>query len=455
MEPTGIASVKRVLIANRGEIALRAVRACRKLGLESVAVYSVADRNSPHVWAADRSVCIGPAPSAASYLNAGALIEAARGTGCDAIYPGYGFLSENSEFAAACCKEDLVFVGPRPELIAVMGDKQEARRTAERHGVPVVPGSKQPFADGTGAERAADELGYPLLIKASAGGGGRGMRVVERADQFQASLSQASAEATAAFGRSEVYLEKFFPRVRHIEVQVLGDRRGNAVHLWERDCSIQRRYQKLVEEAPSPVLSSKARSEMTEAALSLVRALRYEGAGTIEYIYDLDSGRWFFIEMNTRIQVEHPVTEQIFDVDLVVEQLRIAAGEAISFRQPKLPSRRCAIEFRINAEDANRGFRPSPGVVTRWRPPSGQGIRLDSHVYEGYAVSPHYDSLLGKLVVSGTERGEMLASAAAALARFDVAGISTTIAFHSWLIGRQEFIDASAHTGWVEQVMLA
>jgi acetyl-CoA carboxylase, biotin carboxylase subunit len=447
--------VKRVLIANRGEIALRAVRGCRKLGLESVAVYSVADRNSPHVWAADRSVCIGPAASAASYLNAGALIEAARGTGCDAVYPGYGFLSENSEFAAACCKEDLAFVGPRPELIAVMGDKQEARRTAERHGVPVVPGSKAPFADGTAAERAADELGYPLLVKASAGGGGRGMRVVEHPEQFRSSLTQASAEATAAFGRSEVYLEKFFPRVRHIEVQVLGDRRGNAVHLWERDCSIQRRYQKLVEEAPSPVLGPKVRQDMAEAALSLVRAMRYEGAGTIEYIYDLDSERWFFIEMNTRIQVEHPVTEQIFDVDLVVEQLRIASGEPISFRQPKLPRRRCAIEFRINAEDASRGFRPSPGVVTQWWPPGGQGIRLDSHVYEGYVVSPHYDSLLGKLVVSGTERNEMLERAASALARFDVAGISTTIPFHLRLIARQEFIDASAHTGWAEQEMLA
>lgn len=454
-ERLGIADVKRVLIANRGEIALRAVRACRKLGLESVAVYSVADRNSPHVWAADRSVCIGPAPSAASYLNAGALIEAARGTGCDAVYPGYGFLSENSEFAAACRKEDLAFVGPSPELIAVMGDKHEARRTAERHGVPVVPGSKEPFADGTAAERSAEALGYPLLLKASAGGGGRGMRVVKHREQFQSLLTQASAEAAAAFGRSEVYLERFFPRVRHIEVQVLGDRRGNVVHLWERDCSIQRRYQKLVEEAPSPVLGPKVRNDMTEAALSLVRALRYEGAGTIEYIYDLDSGRWFFIEMNTRIQVEHPVTEQIFDVDLVVEQLRIASGEPISFRQPKLPNRRCAIEFRINAEDANRGFLPSPGIVTQWRPPGGQGVRLDSHVYEGYAVSPHYDSLLGKLVVSGTERNEMLAKAAAALARFDVASISTTIPFFLQLIARPEFIDASAHTGWVEQEMMA
>ena len=455
IEPTGVASVKRVLIANRGEIALRAVRACRKLGLESVAVYSVADRNSPHVWAADHSVCIGPAPSAASYLNAGALIEAAHGTGCDSVYPGYGFLSENSEFAAACRKEDLVFVGPSPELIAIMGDKQEARRTAERHGVPVVPGSKEPFAHGIAAERTADAVGYPLLVKASAGGGGRGMRVVERPEKFRSLLTQASAEATAAFGRSDVYLEKFFPRVRHIEVQVLGDRRGNALHLWERDCSIQRRYQKLVEEAPSPVLGPKVRNDMTEAALSLVRALCYEGAGTIEYIYDLDSGRWFFIEMNTRIQVEHPVTEQIFDVDLVVEQLRIASGEVISFHQPKPPSRRCAIEFRINAEDTSRGFLPSPGVVTQWRPPDGQGIRLDSHVYEGYAVSPHYDSLLGKLVVSGTERNEILAKAAAALARFDVAGICTTIPFHSWLIGRPEFIDASAHTGWVEQEMIA
>lgn len=281
------------------------------------------------------------------------------------------------------------------------------------------------------------------------------MRVVDRAEQFQSQLVQASAEAAAAFGRSEVYLERFFRRVRHIEVQVLGDGRGNAIHLWERDCSIQRRYQKLVEEAPSPVLGPKVRKEMTEAALSLVRSLRYEGAGTIEYIYDLDSGRWFFIEMNTRIQVEHPVTEQIFDIDLVVEQLRIASGEPISLRQPKLPSDRCAIEFRINAEDASHGFRPSPGVVSRWRPPGGRGVRLDSHVYEGYAVPTQYDSLLGKLVISGTERSETLARAATALARFEVAGISTTIPFHVWLLARQEFIDGSAHTGWVEQEMPA
>jgi acetyl-CoA carboxylase, biotin carboxylase subunit len=447
--------VKRVLIANRGEIALRAVRACRKAGLESVAAYSIADRNSPHIWAADRSVCIGPPLSVASYLNAAGLIEAARGTGCDAVYPGYGFLSENSEFAAACRKEGLIFVGPSPEVIALMGDKQEARRTAERHGVPVVPGSMEALTDGAAAARAADALGYPLLLKASAGGGGRGMRVVDRAEQFQSQLVQASAEAAAAFGRSEVYLERFFRRVRHIEVQVLGDGRGNAIHLWERDCSIQRRYQKLVEEAPSPVLGPKVRKEMTEAALSLVRSLRYEGAGTIEYIYDLDSGRWFFIEMNTRIQVEHPVTEQIFDIDLVVEQLRIASGEPISLRQPKLPSDRCAIEFRINAEDASHGFRPSPGVVSRWRPPGGRGVRLDSHVYEGYAVPTQYDSLLGKLVISGTERSETLARAATALARFEVAGISTTIPFHVWLLARQEFIDGSAHTGWVEQEMPA
>jgi acetyl-CoA carboxylase, biotin carboxylase subunit len=446
--------VKRLLIANRGEIALRAVRACRKLGLESVAAYSAADGNSPHVWAADCSVCIGPASSAASYLNAGALIEAARGTGCDAVYPGYGFLSENSQFAAACHAADLIFIGPSPALLAVMGDKLEARKTAQRHGLPVVPGSTEPFVDAADAERAAAALGFPLLLKASAGGGGRGMRVVERPDQLQSLLSQACAEAAAAFGRPEVYLERLFPRVRHIEVQVLGDGRGGGVHLWERDCSVQRRYQKLVEEAPSPVLGAKVRHDMADAALSLVRAMRYQGAGTIEYIYDLDSGRWFFIEMNTRIQVEHPVTEQLLDVDLVVEQLRIAAGEPISFLQPELPGRRCAIEFRINAEDADSGFRPSPGVVTLWRPPGGRDVRLDSHVYQGYTVSPHYDSLLGKLIVSGSERKEMLSRAASALARFEVAGISTTIPFHLRLVSRQEFIDASLHTTWVEQEML-
>jgi acetyl-CoA carboxylase, biotin carboxylase subunit len=447
--------MKRVLVANRGEIALRAVRAARKVGLETVAACSEADRNSPHVWAADRSVCIGPAPASLSYLNGSALIEAARGTGCDAIYPGYGFLSEKSAFAAACREEGLTFIGPSPEAIGTMGDKVEARRTAERNGVPVVPGSQKGFTDAQAAAPVADKIGYPLLLKASGGGGGRGMRVASGPHEFAALFAQASAEAASAFGNPEIYLERFFSRVRHIEIQVFGDSHGNAIHLWERDCSIQRRHQKLVEEAPSPVLDASVRKQMAEAAMALIRNIKYEGAGTIEFIFDMDSGRWFFIEMNTRIQVEHPVTEEIFGVDLVAEQMRVAAGQPLSFKQPAAPNGRSAIEFRINAEDPNNNFRPSPGTVSEWSPPTGQGIRLDSHVYKSYVVPPYYDSLLGKLIISGNDRKDMLAAASSALSRFKVAGVATTIPFHARLIGYDAFIKATAHTRWVEQEMLA
>jgi acetyl-CoA carboxylase biotin carboxylase subunit len=447
--------VQRVFVANRGEIALRAVRACRKLGLQSVAAYSQADRNSPHVWAADAGVCIGPPAPALSYLNGAALIEAARGTGCDAVYPGYGFLSEKSAFAADCRAEGLTFIGPSPEAISAMGDKVEARRIAKANGVSVVPGSPQGFTDVGQAATLAKDIGFPLLLKASGGGGGRGMRIAASMDDFAALFTQASAEAQAAFSNPEIYLERFFPKVRHIEIQVFGDRHGNAIHLWERDCSIQRRHQKLVEEAPSPVLAVKTRQEMAEAAVTLVRNMKYEGAGTIEFIFDIDSGKWFFIEMNTRIQVEHPVTEEIFGVDLVAEQLRVAAGEPISFKQPTPSNGRCAIEFRINAEDPRNGFRPSPGVITEWSPPSGKGIRLDSHVYKSYAVPPYYDSLLGKLIISGGNRGDVLAAAGSALARFQVSGIATTIPFHAQLVDCKPFVDGSAHTRWVEQEMMA
>ena len=447
--------MKRVLVANRGEIALRAVRAARKLGLETVAAFSEADGNSPHVWAADRKVCIGPPPAPLSYLNGAALIEAARGTGCDALYPGYGFLSENAEFAATCNDEGLTFVGPSPDAIKTMGDKVEARRTAERNGVPVVPGSERGFTTSDAAAMAADDVGFPLLLKASGGGGGRGMRIVGKRDDFKAQFEQASAEALSAFGNGEIYIERFFANVRHIEIQVFGDRHGNAIHLWERDCSIQRRHQKLVEEAPSPALQAGTRAQIAEAATALIRNLRYEGAGTVEFIYDLDSERWFFIEMNTRIQVEHPVTEEIFDLDLVGEQLRVAAGHAISFGQPAAPNGRCAIEFRINAEDPANNFRPSPGMITEWSPPAGPWVRLDSHVYKNYVVPPFYDSLLGKLIVSGTDRDQLLARARSALGRFKVAGVQTTLPFHSRLLDAAAFVDATAHTRWVEQEFMA
>ena len=337
----------------------------------------------------------------------------------------------------------------------MMGDKVEARRTAERNGIPVVPGSQRGFIDADQASAVGREIGFPLLLKASGGGGGRGMRVVTDPSGFVAHFSQASTEALSAFGNAEIYLERFFARVRHIEIQVFGDRHGNAIHLWERDCSIQRRHQKLVEEAPSPVLNTHVRMQMAQAATELIRNIHYEGAGTVEFIYDLDSGRWFFIEMNTRIQVEHPVTEEIFGVDLVVEQMRVAAGETISFVQPPAPNGNCAIEFRINAEDPANNFRPSPGTVVEWAPPSGKGIRLDSHVYQSYVVPPFYDSLLGKLIISGNDRKHALARASSALARFQIAGIATTLPFHARLISCAPFIDATAHTRWVEEEMLA
>ena len=448
--------MRRVLIANRGEIALRAIRTCRQLGLGSVAVYSSADGNSPHRWAADHAVCIGPPPPKASYLNDAALIEIAKSTQCDAVYPGYGFLAENAAFAARCAEAGLIFIGPGVEVIAQMGDKVAARQAAAALGIPVVPGSAEGFTVAAEAKARADAIGYPLLLKASAGGGGRGMRVVPEASAFAALFDQATAEAAAAFGKPDVYLERFFPRVRHIEIQVFGDSHGNYVQLGERDCSVQRRHQKLIEEAPSPVLDPATRKAMADAALTLIRALNYVNAGTVEFIYEASSQKFFFIEMNTRIQVEHPVTEMITGSDLVAEQFRVAAGERLSVRPANgAAPARAAIEFRINAEDADHGFRPSPGMLKRWRPPSGRDIRLDSHVYENYVVPPFYDSMLGKLIVTGRDRTAAIATAASALARFDVAGIATTVPFHAALLRRPEFAGAEIHTRWIENELQA
>ena len=359
--------MRRVLVANRGEIALRAIRACRQLGHESLAVFSSADANSPHRWAADHAICIGPPPATASYLNAAALLETAIAMKCDAVYPGYGFLAENSAFAERCCEAGLNFIGPDGECIARMGDKVAARQAAAAIGIPVVPGSKQGFASPAPAGAVADDLGFPLLLKASGGGGGRGMRVVTRAEDFAAQFEQASTEAKAAFGNAEIYLERFFPQVRHIEIQVFGDRHGNHAHLGERDCSVQRRHQKLVEESPSPALDQATRTRMAEAAVALIKSLNYVNAGTVEFIFDPASGKFFFIEMNTRIQVEHPVTEMVTGTDLVVEQFRVAAGEKLSFGST-FSEGRTAIEFRINAEDAARDFRPSPGTPNAMAP---------------------------------------------------------------------------------------
>ena len=390
--------MKRVLIANRGEIAARILRACRAAKLEAVAVYSTADRDAPCLAQADRAVCIGPPPAAQSYLLSDALLAAALGTGCDAIHPGYGFMAENAGFARRCAEHGLTFVGPSPEAIELMGDKIAGRVAAAANDVPVVPGSDASIDDVGAAKRTADDIGYPLLLKASAGGGGRGMRVVNDPSEFESRLAAAGAEAEAAFSDSRIYMERYFPRVHHVEVQVFGDRHGNHAHLGERDCSAQRRHQKLVEESPSPVLAPALRDEICEAAVRLARGVAYENAGTVEFIYDPAEERCYFIEMNTRIQVEHPVTEMVTGTDLVLEQLRVAAGEPLSFTPQSIVPSGHAIEWRINAEDPERGFLPTPGRLTRWSPPGeGRDLRVDTFVRAGQTVTPYYDSMLAKL----------------------------------------------------------
>jgi acetyl-CoA carboxylase biotin carboxylase subunit len=444
----------RVLVANRGEIALRAVRAARSLGMETVAVHSTADAASPHVFAADRAVCIGPPPPAESYLDIEALVHVARATKCDGVYPGYGFLSERAAFARRCADAGLIFVGPSARAIATMGDKTAARQAAARLGVPLVPGSEEAFGDVAAAAATAGSIGFPLLLKARAGGGGRGMRVCPSAAEFTGLFEQATREAAAAFGDGAIYLERFFAAVRHIEVQIFGDAHGNVRALGERDCSVQRRHQKLIEEGPSPVLDDDGRNAMQAAAVALAQGVGYVGAGTVEFIYDETTGNFYFIEMNTRIQVEHPVTEQITGSDLIVEQLRVARGEPLSIAMPDGGPSGHAIEFRINAEDWRHGFRPGPGRLTRWRPPSGPGIRVDSGVYEGFEVSPFYDSLLAKLVVHGASRQEALARARRALADFEVCGLTTTMAFHAAVLDDEDFSAGRIHTRWVETAFL-
>lgn len=445
---------QRVLIANRGEIAIRAIRACQTLGLESVAVYSTADQSAPHAWLADQAYCIGPPASRQSYLKMDALLHVARETQCTLIYPGYGFLAENAEFAERCEKADMVFVGPSPECIRTMGDKARARATAVQFGVPVVPGSAGTFVEATEAIDAADEIGYPLLLKASAGGGGRGMRVVEHAAEFAGLFNQASQEAAEAFGDPAVYLERYFPSVRHIEVQVFGDSHGNVRQLGERDCTTQRRHQKLVEESPSPVLNAAERTALLDAAEKLAIGVGYQGAGTVEFIFDEHSRQFFFIEMNTRIQVEHPVTEICIGHDLIIEQFRVALGEPLSIADEAVWPGGHAIEFRINAEDASRDFQPSPGRVHEWRLPRGSGIRVDSFVYEGIDVQPFYDSMIAKLVVHGVDREAALACARDALDRFEISGPATLKPFHRALVDDPDFRSNRIHTRWVESTFL-
>lgn len=445
--------ISRVLVANRGEIALRAVHVCSLLDLETVAVYSNADVHSPHVGAADRSVCIGPPPSAQSYLSVPAMLHVAKETGCDAVYPGYGFLSEKADFAEACEANGLKFIGPSADVIRMMGDKAKAREMAGRFDVPVVPGSEGAYLSGTEAEAAAGEIGFPLLLKARAGGGGRGMRVANHPSGFLSAFSQAAREAEAAFADGAIYLERFFPAVRHIEIQVLGDGRGNALVMDERDCSIQRRHQKLVEESPSPVVGPDLRRRLRDAAGRLTRGIAYEGAGTVEFILDEPSGEFFFIEMNTRIQVEHPVTEMRTGVDLVQAQFEIAQGHPLPNLDEKAMPGGHAIEFRINAEDWVRGFVPSPGRLDQWQPPQGDGIRFDSAVNQGHAITPYYDSMIGKLIIHGRDRSEALARARLALSDFHCEGVASTIGFHRILVDDEDFLANRIHTRWTETVL--
>jgi acetyl-CoA carboxylase biotin carboxylase subunit len=446
-------AIGKLLIANRGEIALRILRTCRELGIATVAVHSTVDRTALHVQLADEAVCVGDSPSSRSYLNIPNIIAAATSRDADAIHPGYGFLAENDRFAEICNAHGLTFVGPSPEAIRAMGDKSTAKATMQRVGVPTIPGSEGLLEDAAEASRLAASMGYPVMIKATAGGGGRGMRLVHRPDDLEGLFKAAQGEAEAAFGNPGLYMEKFIDRPRHVEVQILADRFGTVVHLGERDCSIQRRHQKLLEEAPCPVLDADTRRRMGDAAVAAARSIGYEGAGTVEFLLD-SSGAFYFMEMNTRIQVEHPVTEVVTGIDLIAEQLRIAAGEPLTLRQEDIVLRGHAIECRINAEDPRHGFRPSPGTISGWLPPGGPGVRFDSHVYTGYEIPPFYDSLIGKLIVWAEDRPAALRRLRRALSECAVIGVPTTIDFHLALLDRPEFQRAEVHTKFVEQEML-
>lgn len=447
---TEIRTIKRVLIANRGEIALRALRVCQRLGIETVAIYSRPDAASPHVWAATRAVCIGPAPASESYLAAPKLLHVAKETGCDAIYPGYGFLAENADFAALCEEEGLKFVGPSSQAIRDMGDKSRAREMALKHGVPVVPGSQDVFTDVEKARDVAEEVGFPMLIKARSGGGGRGMRIVESIEDFASAFSQATREAEAAFGDGAVYMERFFRTVRHIEVQVFGDGKAGSLVFDERDCSVQRRHQKLVEESPSPLVGQETRTRLLKAAAQLTEGLHYEGAGTMEFILDPTTDEFFFIEMNTRIQVEHTVTEARIDMDLVELQFDIAQGKPLPQTGIAKKQTGHAIEFRINVEDWRKDFQPSPGILKKWSCPQGPGIRLDTAAYEGQQISPFYDSMIAKLIVHGVDRDKALSVARKALDGFRCEGVSTTIGFHRMLVDHEAYLSNCVHTRWIE-----
>ncbi|MBI4736500.1 MAG: acetyl-CoA carboxylase biotin carboxylase subunit [candidate division NC10 bacterium] len=441
----------KVLIANRGEIAVRIIRACRELGIRTVAVFSQADADALHVQLADEAVCIGPPQAAESYLKVAAIISAAEITGAEAIHPGYGFLAENPHFAEVCEGCGIRFIGPSASSIQMMGDKAAARRMAAAQGVPVLPGSQHPVRDLEEARRVARDIGYPVIIKASAGGGGKGMRVVAEPEALESSLATAAAEAAAAFGDAAVYLERYLPDPRHVEIQVLMDGHGQGIHLGERDCSIQRRHQKLLEEAPSPALTDALRQAMGRAALSVAQAAGYRNAGTVEFLLD-ELGNFYFMEMNTRIQVEHPVTEMVTGLDLVKAQLRIAAGEPLPVSQADVRLTGHSLECRINAEDPDR-FLPSPGRLTNYRSSGGPGVRVDSHAYIGYVVPPYYDSLLGKLIVHGCDRGEAIARMQRALDETQIQGVQTTIPFHQKVLRHPDFLAGRTSTRFLERLL--
>jgi acetyl-CoA carboxylase biotin carboxylase subunit len=442
---------RKVLIANRGEIALRVIRACRELGIRTVAVYSEADRESLHVRFADEDVCIGPPQARESYLNIPRIIASAEVTGADAIHPGYGFLAENAEFSEICAASELTFIGPTPQQIRLMGDKAAARRTMKEVGVPIVPGTDA-IGDPDEALAQAREIGFPVLIKAAAGGGGKGMRVALDANEFERQYAMARNEAAAAFGDDTVYVEKYLARPRHIEFQILGDSHGRVVHLGERDCSIQRRHQKLIEEAPSPALTPELRQQMGDAAVRGAQAIDYVGAGTIEMLLN-DDGSFYFMEMNTRIQVEHPVTEMCTGFDLVKEQIRAAAGLPLSLPDHPIHLRGHAIECRINAEDPARNFAPSPGTIATFHPPGGPGVRVDTHMYAGYRVPPYYDSLLMKLIVHAQNRDEAIARMRRALAETVIEGVHTTIPFLQAVMDHPAFVAGEVDTKFLERMM--
>ncbi|WP_028136677.1 acetyl-CoA carboxylase biotin carboxylase subunit [Bradyrhizobium japonicum] len=440
----------KILIANRGEIALRILRACKELGIATVAVHSTADADAMHVRLSDESVCIGPPASKDSYLNVPALLAACEITGADAVHPGYGFLSENARFAEILAEHNLHFIGPKAEHIRLMGDKIEAKKTAKRLGIPVVPGSDGAVGPDDDALAIAREIGFPVLVKAAAGGGGRGMKVAHSEADLQVALSTAANEAKSAFGDASVYLEKYLQKPRHIEIQILGDGRGGAIHLGERDCSLQRRHQKVWEEGPSPVLAAAARAKIGETCASAMREMKYLGVGTIEFLFE--DGEFYFIEMNTRIQVEHPVTESITDIDLVLEQIRIAAGGDLPAKQEEVQVIGHAIECRINAENPQT-FRPSPGRILQYHPPGGLGVRIDSAVYQGYTIPPYYDSLVGKLIVHGKTRAECLMRLRRALDEMVVEGIETTLPLFRALVREGDIINGDYHIHWLEQYL--